>query len=208
MNTRIFVLGIVLLVLLGLNVSSTELTFIEDYCIVGQDCTLNDLFLTGNFSFIGAIVNVTILNQNITGQLSIGGSLNVDGNITALIFIGELKDGFRNENYTAFEDNAFRLENYSNEYSNTGFDNENFTTRYDLRADRFGNENFSTQLVNKNTSQWNLSGDTIFTKDATLDINLSGNQLLEVENITSPFANKSYIFFERDGSVGIMLDPT
>lgn len=41
----------------------------------------------------------------------------------------------------------------------------------------------------------------------TGDINMSGHQLLNVENITSPYANKSFIYFMSDGSIGIVLDP-
>ncbi len=82
MNFKTFFLIIVLMILLGINASSTELTFVENYCIFGQDCTLHDLDLTGNFSFVGSIVNVTILNQNIIGQLTIDGTLNVDDNLT------------------------------------------------------------------------------------------------------------------------------
>jgi len=70
-------------------VSSTELVFVEDYCIKNQDCTLKNLFLTGNFSFLGDIINVTILNQNIIGQLTIEGSLVAVGNVTADFFIGD-----------------------------------------------------------------------------------------------------------------------
>jgi len=88
MKTKILFLIIIMMVLLVISVSSTELVFVDDFCIRGQDCTFNDLFLTGNFTFIGNIINVTILNQNITGQMTIGGTLNVNGNITADNFIG------------------------------------------------------------------------------------------------------------------------
>ena len=52
--------------------------------------------------------------------------------------------------------------------------------------------------------------------DRTLDLNQSEFNLtvdnlivnqIQVKNITSPFVNQSYIFFQSDGSVGIMLDP-
>lgn len=82
MKLKILFLAIVLIILLGRTTISTELTFVGDYCIQGQDCILNDLFLTGNFSFVGDLINVTILNQNITGQLSIDGSLNINDNLT------------------------------------------------------------------------------------------------------------------------------
>ncbi len=89
MNTKKTLLVIVLSIVLVLSASSTELTFLEEFCVVGKDCTLNDLFLTGNFTFLGQVINVTILNQNITGQVTIGGSLNVDGNVTADNFFGD-----------------------------------------------------------------------------------------------------------------------
>jgi len=156
MNAKILSLLVVLFVALVTTISSTELTFVEDYCIRSQDCTFNNLFLIGNFSFLGNIVNVTIINQNITGQLTIGGSLVVLGNVTADNLIGELKDGYR-------------IKNYSDEYAASGFDNENFSTRYDDRTDRwliqnysdeysasgFDNENFSAQSNSLNSSLWN-----------------------------------------------------
>ncbi len=89
MNFKVFLLAFFLFILSGIMVTSTELVFVENYCIVGQDCTLNDLFLTGNFSFLGDIINVTILNQNIIGQLTIEGSLVTVGNVTADFFIGD-----------------------------------------------------------------------------------------------------------------------
>jgi hypothetical protein len=48
------------------------------YCQLDKDCTLNNLFLTGNVSFLGDIINVTIINQNVTGQLDINGDLYFD----------------------------------------------------------------------------------------------------------------------------------
>ena len=89
MNTKTLFLGIVILILLGVTVSSTELIFLEEVCLIGGDCTLNDLFVTGNLTFVGTIINVTILNQNVTGELSIGGSLNVNGNITSDFIIAD-----------------------------------------------------------------------------------------------------------------------
>ncbi len=52
--------------------------------------------------------------------------------VTALTFVGELKDGFRNENFT---------ERYNLLLDRFG--NENFTIRYDLRTDRFEGRNLS-----------------------------------------------------------------
>ena len=89
MNHKIVLLGIILSFGLVPIVSPTELVFEEIACIINQDCTLHDLFLTGNFSFIGAITNVTIINQNVTGQLAISGGLEVDGNVSATNFIGD-----------------------------------------------------------------------------------------------------------------------
>ncbi len=83
MNLKTVFIAIVILISLGMIVSSTELVFEQEYCVVGNDCTLNDLFLTGNFSFVGDIVNVTIINQEVVGQLS------VIGNISADYFIGD-----------------------------------------------------------------------------------------------------------------------
>ena len=87
-------------------------------------------------------------------------------------------------------DAFFNNENFTTRYGliTTTFDNENFTTRYDLRTDRWELSNSSAQGYIKNNTDANLT-------------------TLTVENITSPFVNKSYIFFESDGSVGIMLDP-
>ncbi len=50
-----------------------------------------------------------------------------------------------------------------------------------------------------------MTGNYNFTDNVSAD-RFTGNQI-QVENITSPFANKSYIFFQSDGSVGITLDP-
>ncbi|KKM14009.1 hypothetical protein LCGC14_1710390, partial [marine sediment metagenome] len=149
MNFKTFFIAIVILISLGGIVSSTELVFEQEYCVVGNDCTLNDLFLTGNFSFIGDIVNVTIINQNIIGQLSI------DGNLSADYFIG-------NGEFLTLSGSIWHLVNFTKAYDNRAnrFDNENFTTRYVLRLDRFGNENFTEQFIIHNTSivNWNQSG--------------------------------------------------
>ena len=52
------------------------------YCQLNGDCTLRNLFLTGNASFIGSVFNITIINQNITGMLTVW------GNVTAQNFFG------------------------------------------------------------------------------------------------------------------------
>ncbi len=177
MNYKTFFLVIIVLVILGGIVSSKSLKFKETYCVVGSDCTLNDLFLTGNFSFVGDIVNVTIINQNVTGQMSIGGSLNVNGNVTADYFFG----------------NAAGLFNLGH------FGRENFTELLDDFLPHFWNlENSTAQGYIKSTL-WNSSDKEVFLNDST--------KSLRIENITSPHTNKSYITFFSDGSVGITLDP-
>ena len=125
---------IVLLISLGRVVSSTEMVFEQEYCVVGNDCILNDLFLTGNFSFVGDIMNVTIINQEVVGQLS------VIGNISADYFIGDgsLLIGITNT--------FWNIINFTEQYNLrlNRFGNENFTERYDLRGDRWGAENLTS----------------------------------------------------------------
>ena len=61
--------------------------------------------------------------------------------------------------------------------------------------------NWDTQTQsNADLRYVNVVGDTM-----TGDLNLNGNQLLAVVNITSPFANKAYISFFTDGSIGLTL---
>ena len=100
----------------------------------------------------------------------------------------------------------WQLSNFTNAYDNRDdrFDNENFTTRYDLRTDRFDNENFTTRY-DLRTDRWDLENSSAqgYIKNNT-DANIT---TLTTYNITSPFVNKSYIFFQPDGSVGITLDP-
>ena len=173
MNFKSFIIIIIILISLGMTVSSKELVFKQNYCVVGNDCILNNLLLTGNFSFIGFIFNVTILNQNITGQLDISGGLNVNGNITADYYFG---DG----SLLILSPSLWKL--------------SNFTKAYDERTDRFGKENETI-----GTTLWNSSNTEVYLNDST--------KSLRIENITSPFVNKSYITFFDDGSVGITLDP-
>ena len=68
---------------------------------------------------------------------------------------------FNNANYTTLENAAYQKANFSTQidtYLAALFDNENFTTRYDLRTDRFGNSNFSTQYENR--AYWKLANFT------------------------------------------------
>lgn len=63
------------------------------YCMQNSNCSITDLIvdnllLTGNISFIGSIKNVTIVNQEVTGQLE------VTGNISADTFKGEWNGSF------------------------------------------------------------------------------------------------------------------
>ncbi len=64
----------------------------------------------------------------VAGGANISGDLGVLGNI-----YGEIPDAYKKANYSA-------------EYSSTGFDNENFTVRYDLRTDRFAIANVTAYL--------------------------------------------------------------
>ena len=140
------ILLLLIIIVIATSVSGTELTFVQDYCIRGQDCTLNDLFLTGNFSFVGDIVNVTIINQNIIGQLSI------DGNLSADYFFG-------NGEFLTLSGSIWHLVNFTKSYDNRAnrFGNENFTIRYDLRTDRWQLANSSAQGYIKNETSVNLT---------------------------------------------------
>jgi len=173
------ILMVIVFFLLAISVSSTELRFEKNYCAVGEDCMLNDLYLTGNFSFIGDIVNVTILNQNITGQLSVDGNLDAK-NITADNFFGNLID-------------------------DVFWNIINFTTQIDLFIPDFWElENF-TEAYDNRLGRWQLANSTALgylTNDTSANITQ-----LTTYNISSPYANKSYIYFLEDGSIGITLDP-
>ena len=73
------------------NIITTQgtISLVDDPEILG-DLTVNgDLFLLGDFSFLGDIVNVTIVNQNVTGLLTISGSLTTLGNATANYYFGD-----------------------------------------------------------------------------------------------------------------------
>lgn len=79
-------------------------------------------------------------------------------------------DRYSKENFTAQIDSNgfFKLENYSSEYSSTGYKLINFTNNYDLRTDRFGIVNgtalsFSNfRIENISSSEQNPSNATIF----------------------------------------------
>ena len=82
------------------NVITTQgtISLANDPVIIGDLTIRGDLFLLGNLSFLGDIINVTILNQNITGSLQISGNLDVE-NITADYFIGDLIGTANNSDY-------------------------------------------------------------------------------------------------------------
>ncbi len=116
------------------------------YCrLIG--CTIaGDLIIEGNLTIIGDILNVSDVNVNgsllpsIDDSYDIGsGTLrwrnaNLSGFIEALFFVGS------SEFLTGL--NFYNIVNFTDEYSRSGFNNENF----------------STQLGLKNTSLWNKSG--------------------------------------------------
>ena len=57
----------------------------------------------------------------------------------------------------------------------------------------------------RNLSGWEEKENTIQTI-SNKTVNITGGRLV-VENITSPHANESTIFFMTDGSIGVILDP-
>ena len=69
-------------------------------------------------------------------------------------------DRYGKENFTAQIDldGFFKLQNYSAEYSLTGYKLVNFTNSYDLRADRFGNTNFT--ILYDNQAYWKITNQT------------------------------------------------
>jgi len=87
------ILFVFLIVLFSMNIYARQLTIdynnaltrstADDlYCLRGGDCVLNNLILNGNISFIGSIINITIVNQRVNGTLTVDGNLEVD-NLTA-----------------------------------------------------------------------------------------------------------------------------
>mgnify|MGYP001368253813 CR=1 FL=1 len=97
---------------------------------------------------------------------------------------------------------AYNKANYSAEYASSGFDNENFTTRYDGKTDRFLTANFTSNLNTQNASLWNASGSNLFLKDqagnvgigtaspdtklkVSGDVNITGTVWSQGTNITS-----------------------
>ena len=98
------------------------------------------MFLTGNFSFVGDIVNVTIINQNIIGQLSIDGNLSVD------YFFG-------NGEFLTLSGSIWHL--------------RNFTKAYDALTDRWQLANSSAQGYIKNNTDVYFSNVGIGTSTPT-----------------------------------------
>lgn len=89
-KNRFWFLGIALIVLFSSSVTAVSLKFQPNYCIQDGDCTLNDLYLTGNLTMIGDVYNISILNQNVTGQIDVIGNIYASGNITGNNIIGDV----------------------------------------------------------------------------------------------------------------------
>ncbi len=138
--------------------------------------TTGNIILTPSFGMVGIGTINPINALTVIGSVTSFGSLNATFINATEIRIGNnlvpVSGAFNNGNYTALEDSAFRisnfttqlnnyipsffnnenftnlkpftLTNYSAEYASTGFKIINFTTAYDNRADRFGNANYSS----------------------------------------------------------------
>jgi len=138
--------------------------------------TTGNIILTPSFGLVGIGTINPINALTVIGSVTSFGSLNATFINATEIRIGNnlipTLGAFNNANYTALEDSAFRivnfttqinnyipsffnnenftnlkpftLANYSAEYASTGFKIINFTNNYDSRADRFGNANYSS----------------------------------------------------------------
>jgi hypothetical protein len=93
----------------------------------------------------------------VIGNVRVSGSLNASSINATAIKVGT--------NDVQTVNAVFNKGNYSAEYASSGFDNENFTTRYDARADRFLIANFTSNLNTQNASLWNASGSNIYLKN-------------------------------------------
>jgi len=150
--------------------------------------TTGNVILTPSFGLVGIGTINPINALTVIGSVSAFGSLNATFINATEIRIGNnlipTSGAFNNANYTALEDAAFRisnfttqlnnyiplffnnenftnlkpftLTNYSAEYALSGFKLSNFTTAYDSRADRFGNVNY-TSLENAAFTNANAS---------------------------------------------------
>ncbi|KKL86711.1 hypothetical protein LCGC14_1942010, partial [marine sediment metagenome] len=150
--------------------------------------TFNNITVNGDLFLIGDILSLVDQELNASFLPSIDDRFDLgtvalrwqDGffsnDVTALTFIGELKDGFR-------------IENYSNEYANSGFDNENFTDKYDSRLDRWQLENITGKAIN--ITNLNVSQETLMLGDLNLNANLviAGNINISKTII---FSNESF----------------
>ncbi|MBI2130824.1 hypothetical protein HYU10_03570, partial [Candidatus Woesearchaeota archaeon] len=95
--------------------------------------------------FMDSSGNVGIGTTSPINALTIIGSVTAFGSLNAtFINASSIKVG---TNDVQTVNAVFNLVNYSAEYSSTGFDNENFTARYDLRTDRYGKLNYSTEYA-------------------------------------------------------------
>ena len=175
--------------------------------------TDGDVFIGGNLHIIGNISNTDITHLNINGSLfpSLDAMFDLgnnslrwqDGNLSGTLQAGTLSDGSGatitggvvdapsvkvSGSIVQVEGAAWKLTNfttaYGNGYASGGFDNENFTTRYDARADRFLVANFTSNLNTQNASLWNASGSNIYLKDQAGKVGIgktSPTEILEVQ---------------------------
>ena len=148
---------------------------------------------------------------DIDNSLRVAGGANVSGDLTVLGNIyGEIPDGFKianysaeyaasgfdNENFTSRYDartDRYGKANYSAEYSASGFDNENFTSRYDARTDRYGKANYSAEYSASGFDNENYSA----------EYSASGWKIGNVTEYLGDGGNGSVL---RNGTVGAAID--
>ena len=120
------------------------------YCLRTGDCTLGDLTVFGNFTVVGELFNatMTVVNYVVTGgfdvqgDMTIGGDLDVNGNVTADNFIGNLEGNFTG-NWSGSDDyyNKSEVDTLGN-WTNDRHNYINITSLDNSTIIRVGNESW------------------------------------------------------------------
>ena len=110
----------------------------------GSNVFLNDSTASVGIGTVGPNDALEVI-----GNVRVSGSLNASSINATSIKVGT--------NDVQTVNAVYNKANYSAEYASSGFDNENFTTRYDGKTDRFLIANFTSNLNTQNASLWNIS---------------------------------------------------